>query len=79
MLEIEVYFSGALGKDLSKQSQMLLDGVADIGYVIPAMTPDRFVDNAVIELPSTAMSGRRRWFTVDWLRHKSCGATTTSW
>jgi TRAP-type C4-dicarboxylate transport system substrate-binding protein len=30
---------------------MVLDGVADIGYVIPAMTPDRFVDNAVIELP----------------------------
>ena len=51
MLEIEVYFSGALGKDLSKQSQMVLDGVADIGYVIPAMTPDRFLDNAVIELP----------------------------
>jgi TRAP-type C4-dicarboxylate transport system substrate-binding protein len=51
MLEIEVYFSGALGKDLSKQSQMVLDGVVDIGYVIPAMTPDRFADNAVIELP----------------------------
>ena len=79
MLAIEVYFSGALGKDLSKQSQMLLDGVADIGYVIPAMTPDRFVDNAVIELPSTAMSGRRRWFSADWLRRKSSAVTTISW
>jgi hypothetical protein len=79
MLAIEVYCSGALGKDLSKQSQMILDGVADIGYAIPAMTPDRFVDNAVIALPSTAMSGRRRWFSVDGLRRKSCGVTTTSW
>jgi len=51
LLEIDVYFSGALGKDLSKQSQMLLDGVADIAYVIPAMASDRFADNAVIELP----------------------------
>jgi TRAP-type C4-dicarboxylate transport system substrate-binding protein len=51
VLEIEVFFSGTLGKDLSKQSQMILDGVADIAYVIPAMAPDRFADNAVIELP----------------------------
>lgn len=51
LLEIEVYFSGALGKDLSKQSQMILDGGADLAYVIPAMAPDRFADNAVIELP----------------------------
>jgi TRAP-type C4-dicarboxylate transport system substrate-binding protein len=51
LLEIDVYFSGALGKDLSKQSQMVLDGVADLAYVIPGMTADRFADNAVIELP----------------------------
>jgi TRAP-type transport system periplasmic protein len=28
-----------------------LDGVSDLAYVIPAMTADRFADNAVIELP----------------------------
>jgi TRAP-type C4-dicarboxylate transport system substrate-binding protein len=50
-LQIDVYFSGALGKDLSKQAQMVLDGVVDLAYVIPAMTPERFADNAVIELP----------------------------
>jgi TRAP-type C4-dicarboxylate transport system substrate-binding protein len=51
MLEIDVYFSGALGKDLAKQAQMLLDGDADMASVIPTMTPERFADNAIIELP----------------------------
>jgi TRAP-type C4-dicarboxylate transport system substrate-binding protein len=51
VLQIDVYFSGALGKDLSKQAQMVLDGVTDLAYVIPAMTPARFADNGVIELP----------------------------
>jgi TRAP-type C4-dicarboxylate transport system substrate-binding protein len=51
ILQIDVYFSGALGKDLSKQAQMVLDGVTDLAYVIPAMTPERFADNAVVELP----------------------------
>jgi len=51
VVEIDVHFSGALGKDLSQQPQMVLDGVADLAYVIPAMSPERFPDNAVVELP----------------------------
>lgn len=48
---IEVYFSGALGRDQGQQSQLLLDGVADIAFVIPGVAQSRFHDNAVIELP----------------------------
>lgn len=49
LLEIEVYFSGALGKQQAQQAQLVLDGVADIAFVIPGLTPDRFRDNAIVE------------------------------
>lgn len=51
LVEIDVKFSGALGKDPAQQLQLVLDGTADIAYVIPGYRPDRFPDNAVIELP----------------------------
>ena len=51
IIEIEVYFSGALGKSQAQQPQLVLDGVADIAFVIPGMSPDRFADNDIIELP----------------------------
>jgi TRAP-type C4-dicarboxylate transport system substrate-binding protein len=51
LLEIEVYFSGALGKSPAKQAQLVRDGVADMAYIIPGYTEDQFPDNAVIELP----------------------------
>jgi TRAP-type C4-dicarboxylate transport system substrate-binding protein len=51
LIDIEVYFSGALGKSQSQQPQLVVDGVADIAFVVPGMTPERFHDNAVIELP----------------------------
>jgi len=51
VLEIDVHFSGALGKDPAQQAQLILDGVADIAFVVPGYTPDRFRDNEVLELP----------------------------
>ena len=50
-LAIEVHFSGALGKDLAQQAQLVLDGTADIAFVVPGYTPDRFRDNTIMELP----------------------------
>jgi TRAP-type C4-dicarboxylate transport system substrate-binding protein len=50
-LEIDVQFSGALGKDPAQQAQMILDGAADLAFVVPGYTPARFGDNAVLELP----------------------------
>lgn len=51
LIEIEVHFSGALGKDVAQQPQLVLDGTADIAFVIPGYTPDRFQDNTIMELP----------------------------
>jgi TRAP-type C4-dicarboxylate transport system substrate-binding protein len=51
LLEIEVYFSGALGKVPAQQPQLVRDGVAALAYIIPGYTADQFPDNAVIELP----------------------------
>jgi TRAP-type C4-dicarboxylate transport system substrate-binding protein len=51
LMEIEVYFSGALGKAPGQQAQLVKDGVAELAYIIPGYTADRFPDNAVIELP----------------------------
>jgi TRAP-type C4-dicarboxylate transport system substrate-binding protein len=51
LLEIEVYFSGALGKAPAQQPQLVRDGVAELAYIVPGYTADQFPDNAVIELP----------------------------
>jgi TRAP-type C4-dicarboxylate transport system substrate-binding protein len=51
LLEIEVYFSGALGKAPAQQPQLVRDGIADLAYIVPGYTADQFPDNAVIELP----------------------------
>jgi len=50
LLEIEVFFRGALGKP-AQQPQLVRDGVADIAFILPGYTADQFPDNAVIELP----------------------------
>jgi TRAP-type C4-dicarboxylate transport system substrate-binding protein len=51
LLRIDVSFSGILGRDPAKQLQLVLDGTADLAFVLPGYTPERFPDNAVIELP----------------------------
>jgi TRAP-type C4-dicarboxylate transport system substrate-binding protein len=49
--EIETFPNGALGRSPVQQAQMVLDGVADIAWVIAAYTPGRFQENEVFELP----------------------------
>jgi len=51
LLEIEVHFSGALGKSPAQQAQLVRDGVAEMAYIIPGYTAEKFPDNAVVELP----------------------------
>lgn len=51
LLEIEVFFSGALEKQPALQPQLVADGGADIAFIFPGYTPQRFYDNTVIELP----------------------------
>ena len=51
IIEIEGYPNGALGRALPQQSQLVLNDVADIAFVIPGVTPGRFPDNDVMDLP----------------------------
>jgi TRAP-type C4-dicarboxylate transport system substrate-binding protein len=50
-IEIEVYISGALGRNFAQQAQLVLDGIADIAWVNPGLTTNLFPSNTVIELP----------------------------
>jgi TRAP-type C4-dicarboxylate transport system substrate-binding protein len=58
LFEIEVHFSGELGKDPKQQAQMVADGTADLAFIFPGYSPERFSDNAVIELPGLFQDGR---------------------
>lgn len=50
-VHIEVALSGALGRNPAKQAQLVLDGTADIAFVVPGYTPELFPDDGVIQLP----------------------------
>lgn len=50
-VRVEIAFSGALGRDPVKQAQMVLNGTADIAFVVPGYTPSLFPDDRVIQLP----------------------------
>ena len=41
-VEIDLFPNGALGRSPVQQAQMVLDGVADIAWVIASYTPGRF-------------------------------------
>ena len=51
LLHIDVAFSGALGRDPAQQAQLVLDGKADLAWVVPGYRPDIFPDDSVISLP----------------------------
>jgi TRAP-type C4-dicarboxylate transport system substrate-binding protein len=49
IIEIVPYPGGVLGRSYPQQAQLVLDGVADMAWVNPSLTPDRFRDNDVLE------------------------------
>ena len=51
LVEIVPYAGGTLGRSYPKQAQEVLDGVADMAWINPGLTPERFPDNDVLELP----------------------------
>jgi TRAP-type C4-dicarboxylate transport system substrate-binding protein len=51
LIEIRVYFSGTISAVLAQQAQLVANDTADIGLVVPALSPDRFGDSTVMELP----------------------------
>ena len=58
LLEIEVHFSGELGKEPAQQAQMVADGVADLAFIFPGYSPERFSDDTVIGLPGLFQDAR---------------------
>ncbi len=67
LIEIEVYFSGALGRLQAQQPQLVDDGVADIAFIVVGQTPGRFEDSAVIELPGLFRDARDATLTYSQL------------
>lgn len=51
LVEIVLYSGGVLGREIARQPQVILDGNADIAFVVPGYSPERFSDNSVVELP----------------------------
>jgi TRAP-type C4-dicarboxylate transport system substrate-binding protein len=51
LVQIDVSLSGILGKNPTQQLQLVLDGTADLAFVVPGYTPEHFPDDEVIELP----------------------------
>jgi TRAP-type C4-dicarboxylate transport system substrate-binding protein len=51
LVEIVPYTGGVLGRNYSAQAQQVLDGVADMAWVNPSLTPQLFPDNDVLEFP----------------------------
>jgi TRAP-type C4-dicarboxylate transport system substrate-binding protein len=51
LVEIVLYSGGVLGRDIARQPQVVLDSDADIAFVVPGYSPQRFSDNSVVELP----------------------------
>jgi TRAP-type C4-dicarboxylate transport system substrate-binding protein len=51
LIEIESFTSGSIGRSYPGQMQLVLDGIADFALINPALTPERFPDDAAIELP----------------------------
>ena len=47
----DLFPNGALGRGPAQQAQMVVNGVADVAWVIPSYSPGRFPDTEVIELP----------------------------
>lgn len=50
-LKIDVFPGGALGKNPAQQLKLVLDGVADIAWIVLGLTPGRFDDTDVVALP----------------------------
>ena len=51
LLTIDVYAEGSFSKRVAEQPALVLDGTADIAWIVPGQTPYRFPDNDLLEIP----------------------------
>lgn len=52
VVEIDVSFSNPIAKMQQRQAALIADGTVEMGLVVPALTPDRFHNMGVLELPT---------------------------
>ena len=50
-VKIDPFPNGALGRNLPQQPQMVLDGIADIAFIVPSLSSGRFPDDTLFEIP----------------------------
>lgn len=50
-LDIQMFAGGTLGRDPATQLNLVLNGVADIAWIVPGYSPGRFDQATVVELP----------------------------
>jgi TRAP-type C4-dicarboxylate transport system substrate-binding protein len=58
LIEIKVYFSGAISAVQALQPELVAADTADMALVVPAQSPDIFGDSAVMELPGIYRDAR---------------------
>jgi TRAP-type transport system periplasmic protein len=63
LLKIDVHPSGALGKVQRELPKQVIDGTADIAFIVPGQNPELFPDNAVVELPGLFRDAREASLT----------------
>lgn len=56
-LKIELFPGGSLGRDPKVQLKLVIDGVADLAFIIPPYTPGRFPEDDVFIMPFLAENG----------------------
>ena len=71
LVEIDVYFSGALGRVQRELPQQVRSGVADIAFIVPGQNANVFTDN-VVELPGLFHNVREA--TLTYTRLVAAGA-----
>jgi TRAP-type C4-dicarboxylate transport system substrate-binding protein len=57
-LKIDMFPGGTLGRDPAAQMKLVVDGIADIAWIVPGYTPGRFDATSVLELPFIVKSAR---------------------
>lgn len=70
----DLFPNGALGRNPAQQPQMVLDGVADLAWIIPSYSPGRFPDTEVLELPGIFKSARESTLVAQRLRDRNAFA-----
>ncbi len=58
LIEIKVEFSSAITRLHVQMPQLVADGKTDMAHIVPGLTPEKFNDTAVMELPGLYSDSR---------------------